>query len=97
LPTKGITEGTRQLYPFPAGFRKRIKMKKFEIKKAADNNWMASHNEHPKFTCLFEDKKFYLKRTITGLSSPSGDLNEILLVQKMEKWLTRYHKDKINQ
>jgi hypothetical protein len=71
-------------------------MKKFEIKKAHKDQWLVSHNEFPKFTCLFEDKRFNYERTITGLSNPSGDLNEIQLLQKMEKWLKQYHKDKIN-
>jgi hypothetical protein len=71
-------------------------MKKFEIKNAHQNKWLVSHNEFPKFTCLFEDKRFNYQRTITGLSNPSGDLNEIQLLQKMEKWLKQYHKDKIN-
>lgn len=72
-------------------------MKKFEIKKAGEDTWLASHNEHPKFTCQFENKKFYQKRTVTGLSNPSGNLDEILLLQKMERWLGQYHKDKINE
>lgn len=71
-------------------------MKKFDIKNEGQNKWLVSHNEFPKFTCSFEDKKFYYKRTITGLSNPSGDLKEIQLLQKMEKWLKQYHKDKIN-
>ncbi|MCP2025809.1 hypothetical protein L1276_000949 [Flavobacterium sp. HSC-32F16] len=72
-------------------------MKKFEIKKAHQDKWLVSHNEFPKFTCLFENKRFNYQRTITGLSNPSGDLNEILLLQKMEKWLKQYHNDKINE
>jgi hypothetical protein len=71
-------------------------MKKFEIKNEGKGKWLVSHNEHPKFTCLFEDKKFNYKKTITGLSDPSADLNEIRLLQRMEKWLHQYHKDKIN-
>lgn len=71
-------------------------MKKFDIKKAEDNNWLASHNEFPKFTCLFEDRKFYFHRTITGLADPCGDAAEIQLLEKMEKWLTQYHSEKIN-
>jgi hypothetical protein len=72
-------------------------MKKFEIKKAHQDKWLVSHNEFPKFTCLFDNKRFNYQRTITGLSNPSGDLNEILLLQKMEKWLKQYHNDKINE
>lgn len=71
-------------------------MKKFEIKKQEKNKWLVSQNEFPKFTCSFEDKRFNYHRTITGLSNPSGDLKEIQLLQKMEKWLKQYHKDKIN-
>jgi hypothetical protein len=72
-------------------------MKKFEIKEASPGKWLVSHNEFPKFTCLFENKKFNFERTITGLSNPSGNLSEIRLLQKMEKWLRQYHKDKINE
>lgn len=71
-------------------------MKKFDIKKAEDNNWLVSHNEFPKFTCRFENKKFNFKRIITGLADPSGDTAEIMLLDKMEKWLRQYHNDKIN-
>jgi hypothetical protein len=71
-------------------------MKKFEIKNADKDKWLVSHNESPKFTCSFEDKKFNDKRTITGLNNPTGDPKEVQLVQKMEKWLKQYHKDKIN-
>ena len=71
-------------------------MKKFEIKNTDHNKWVVSHNEFPKFTCLFEDRRFNYERTITGLSNPSGDQNEIQLLQKMEKWLNQYHKEKIN-
>lgn len=71
-------------------------MKKFEIKKAHQNQWLVSHNEFPKFTCLFENKKFNAERTITGLSDPSADLKEVQLLQRMEKWLKQYHNDKIN-
>jgi hypothetical protein len=71
-------------------------MKKFEIKKISDDSWMVSHNELPKFTCRFEDRKFNYNRTITGLSDPTGDPKEIQLLQKMEKWLSQYHMDKIN-
>ncbi|UUF12522.1 MULTISPECIES: hypothetical protein [Flavobacterium] len=72
-------------------------MKKFEIKKAHHNKWLVSHNEFPKFTCQFEDKRFHYQRTITGLSDPADDLKEVHLLQKMEKWLREYHKDKINE
>jgi len=72
-------------------------MKKFEIKEAGPGTWLVSHNEFPKFTCRFENKRFNSKRTIKGLSNPSGDLNEIRLLDKMEKWLQQYHKDKINE
>jgi len=72
------------------------KMKKFEIKKTEQNQWLVSHNEFPRFTCLFEDKKFHYSRTITGLLDPTGSPEEIQLLQKMEKWLSRYHMDKIN-
>lgn len=71
-------------------------MKKFEIKKADQHKWLVSHNEVPKFTCEFENKKFNYQRTIKGLSDPTGDPKEIQLLQKMEKWLKAYHKDKIN-
>lgn len=71
-------------------------MKKFEIKKEDEGCWMVIHNEPPKFTCLFEDRKFHYARTITGLSGPAGDPEQIRLLQKMEKWLSRYHMDKIN-
>jgi len=71
-------------------------MKKFKIENTNQNSWLVSHNEVPKFTCLFEDKKFNYHRTITGLSDPTGDPHEIQLLQRMEKWLTGYHKEKIN-
>lgn len=71
-------------------------MKKFEIKKTEQEKWIVSHNEVPKFTCLFEDKKFNYSRIIKGLSDPTGDPAEIQVLQKMEKWLKQYHKDKIN-
>ena len=69
-------------------------MKKFEIKDAGENKWMVSHHEIPKFTCLFEDKRFSHQRTITGLSDPTGNPTEVQLLLKMEQWLKRYHKDK---
>lgn len=71
-------------------------MKKFEIKNTAPDKWIVSHNEVPKFTCEFENKKFNYHRTIKGLSDPSGNPEEIKLLLKMEKWLKAYHKDKIN-
>ncbi|GGF14518.1 MAG: hypothetical protein ABIP27_07475 [Flavobacterium circumlabens] len=71
-------------------------MKKFTITNTDQNKWLVSHNEFPKFTCLFEDKKFNYKRTITGLLDPAGNPKEIQLLQKMEKWLEEYHKEKIN-
>lgn len=71
-------------------------MKKFEIATTGPGRWLVKHNEVPKFTCCFEDKKFNYERTITGLTNPTGDLNEIKLLQKIEKWLKQYHKEKIN-
>ena len=71
-------------------------MKKFKIENADQNKWLVSHNEFPKFTCSFEDKRYNYEKTITRLSDPSGDLKEIQLLQKMEKWLKQHHKDKIN-
>lgn len=71
-------------------------MKKFDIKKIPEDSWMVTHNEPPKFTCRFEQGKFNYRRTITGLSDPTGDPKEIQLLQKMEKWLSQYHRDKIN-
>ena len=70
-------------------------MKKFEIKSKEDNQWFVSHNEFPKFTCHFENKKFNISRTLNGLEDPIGNFNEIKLLQKMEQWLLRYHKDKV--
>ncbi|MFB9080161.1 hypothetical protein ACFFLS_12290 [Flavobacterium procerum] len=71
-------------------------MKKFKIKKQESDSWLVSHNEFPKFTCLFENKKFNYQRSITGLLDPSGDQKEIQLLKKMEKWLKQYHKEKIS-
>lgn len=71
-------------------------MKKFKIENAGEDTWLVSHNEFPKFTCLFEDKRFNYKRTITGLSDPSGDPKEIQLLEKMEKWIKQHHKGKID-
>lgn len=76
-------------------FGRLVKMKKFTITDT-DNNWLVSHNEHPKFTCEFENRKFNYKRTITGLADPTGDLKEIQLLEKMEQWLKEYHKEKID-
>ncbi len=71
-------------------------MKKFGIKDIGQNNWLVSHNEVPKFTCRFENKKFNYQRTIRGLSNPTGDKSEIQLLEKMEQWLRQYHKGKID-
>jgi len=71
-------------------------MKKFDIKKTDQGSWMVSHNELPKFTCRFEQGKFNYSHTIKGLLDPTGDPKEIQLLQKMQKWLSRYHMDKIN-
>ncbi|MXO04406.1 hypothetical protein [Flavobacterium sp. HBTb2-11-1] len=81
---------------FRGAVKEIMKMKKFTIKKQQGDKWLVSHNEHPRFTCLFEDKKFIYRRTLTGLCDPAGDPEEIELVQRMEKWLSRYHKEKIN-
>ena len=70
-------------------------MKKFDIKNADQNKWLVSHNEFQKFTCQFEHKRFNFEKTITGLSNPS-DPKEVKLLEKMEKWLSQYHRDKIN-
>ncbi|WP_129749153.1 hypothetical protein [Flavobacterium anhuiense] len=70
-------------------------MKKFKIEYAGKGTWMVSHSEFPKFTSLFEDKGFNYKRTVTGLSDPSGNPEQIQLLQKMEKWLKQHHKGKI--
>ncbi|WP_291150012.1 hypothetical protein [Flavobacterium sp. UBA7680] len=72
-------------------------MKKFEIKIAEKGKWLVSHNEFPKFTCQFQNKRFNYQRTIIGLSDPSGDPKEVKLLEKMEKWLKQYHKEKINE
>ncbi|QOG01098.1 hypothetical protein [Flavobacterium sp. MDT1-60] len=71
-------------------------MKKFEIKSTNNGRWIVSHHEFPKFTCTFEDKKFTYSLKIIGLSDPGGNPEEIKLLHKMEKWLTEYHKEKIN-
>jgi hypothetical protein len=36
-----------------------------------------------------------IKRILTGLSNPTGDLNEIRLTWKMERGLQQYQKDAI--
>ncbi|MFZ0598826.1 MAG: hypothetical protein WAM46_17710 [Flavobacterium sp.] len=71
-------------------------MKKFIIKKILPHNWLVSHNEFPKFTCRFENKKFNISRTVDGLDDPMGDPREVKLLQRMEEWLTTHHKEKIN-
>jgi len=71
-------------------------MKKFDIKNEGPGRWLVSHNEFPKFTCSFEDKRFNYQRTITGLCDPSGDPTQVNLLEKMEKWLRQHHKEKIN-
>lgn len=43
-------------------------MKRFEIKKINQNHWIISHNEYPKFTCTFEDKKFIYGKKIKALA-----------------------------
>lgn len=70
-------------------------MKKFEIKSIDQGKWLISHNEFPKFTCHFENKKFNISRTLNGLEDPMGNPVEVKLLQKMEQWLLRYHKDKM--
>lgn len=70
-------------------------MKKFEIKDAGGGKWLVSHNEVPKFTCQFENKKFNDERIINGLADPTGSPKEVQLLEKMEQWLRRYHKGKI--
>lgn len=69
-------------------------MKKFEIRDIGENRWLVSHNEQPKFTCLFENKKFNEKRTIKGPADPTGNPGEVQLLQKMQQWLRRYHSQK---
>ncbi|WP_433811545.1 hypothetical protein [Flavobacterium johnsoniae] len=68
-------------------------MKQFKIQKQDNHSWYPQAG-FPKFTCLFEDKKSNYRSTITGLLGPSGDPKEIQLLQKMEKWLKQYHKEK---
>jgi hypothetical protein len=60
-------------------------MKKFEIKGTDDGKWLVSHNEVPKFTCLFENKRFSYQRTITRLTDPTGNPKEVQVLQKMEQ------------
>jgi hypothetical protein len=60
-------------------------MKKFEIKGTDDGKWLVSYNEVPKFTCLFENKRFSYQRTITGLTDPTGNPKEVQVLQKMEQ------------
>lgn len=60
-------------------------MKKFAIKNIESDKWIVSHNELPKFTCEFENKKFNYHRILKGLSDPTGDPKEIQLLDKMEK------------
>lgn len=72
-------------------------MKKFGIKKAGENKWVVLHYEFPKFTCTFENKKFYdATRKIKGLLDPTGDLKEVLALQLMDDWLVKNHPDKIS-
>lgn len=56
---------------------------------------MVSHNEFPKFTYTFENKKFNISRSINGLADPTGNITEVKLLQRMEDWLMKYHKDKV--
>lgn len=70
-------------------------MKKFEIKQMVPENWIVTHNEFPKFTCHFENRKFNISRILNGLDDPMGNPNEVRLLQKMEQWLLRYHKEKM--
>lgn len=60
-------------------------MKKIEIKGTDDGKWLVSHNEVPKFTFLFENKRFSYQRTITGLTDPTGNPKEVQVLQKMEQ------------
>jgi len=60
-------------------------MKKIEIKGTDDGKWLVSYNEVPKFTCLFENKRFSYQRTITGLTDPTGNPKEVQVLQKMEQ------------
>lgn len=69
-------------------------MKKFEIKGTDDGKWLVSYNEVPKFTCLFENKRFSYQRTITGLTDPTGN-PKVQLLQKMEQWLKKFYKGQL--
>ncbi|WP_428232755.1 hypothetical protein [Flavobacterium sp.] len=56
-------------------------MKKFVIKKKDPYNWIVSHNEFPKFSCIFENKKLSFSKKIKGLNDPTGDAKEVSLLQ----------------
>jgi hypothetical protein len=72
-------------------------MKKFGIKKSGENKWEVLHYEFPKFTCTFENKKFYdTTRKIKGLLDHAGALKEVMALQLMEDWLVRNHSDKMD-
>jgi len=70
-------------------------MKKFEIKGTDDGKWLVSYNEVPKFTCLFENKRFSYQRTITGLTYPTGNPKEVQVLQKMEQWPKKFYKGQL--
>lgn len=70
-------------------------MKKFEIKGTDDGKWLVSYNEVPKFTCLFENKRFSYQRTITGLTDPTGNPKKVQVLQKMEQWLKKFYKGQL--
>ena len=70
-------------------------MKKFEIKEILPESWIVSHNEFPKFTCRFENKKFNISRIVNGLDDPMGNPGQVRVIKKMEQWLMQYHKDKV--
>jgi len=53
-------------------------------KKTDAKSWLVSHNEQPRFTCLFEDRKFHYSRTITGLVDPAGSPEEIQLLREFK-------------
>jgi hypothetical protein len=42
------------------------------------------------FACQFQEKRFNYQRTITGLSNPSADLNEIRLLHNVHKHHKRF-------
>ncbi|KFF11968.1 hypothetical protein [Flavobacterium hydatis] len=72
-------------------------MKKFGIKKAGENKWVVLHHEFPKFTCTFENKKFYnTTRKIKGLLDYTAEPREVMALQLMEDWLVRNHSDKMD-